>query len=66
MVTKKELAKAIAEELDIPITVAQRVVQRTFDGIVETLAQEGRIELRNFGIFEVKKQTETCSKPPHW
>ena len=27
-----------------------------FDAIMETLATEGRIELRNFGVFEVQKR----------
>jgi nucleoid DNA-binding protein len=27
-----------------------------FDGIMEMLVDEGRIELRNFGVFEVKRR----------
>ena len=52
--TKKELAKAISEELGIPVLVALQAVQKVFDGITETLVEEGRIELRNFGVFEVR------------
>lgn len=63
-VTKKELAKAIAEELDLPAIVAQKAVQHTFDGIVKTLLEEGRIELRNFGIFEVKKRKPRIARNP--
>jgi nucleoid DNA-binding protein len=55
-VTKKELAKAISDELGISTVVALQAVQRAFDGITETLVEEGRIELRNFGVFEVKKR----------
>jgi integration host factor subunit beta len=55
-VTKKDLAKAISDELGITTVVALQAVQRTFDGITETLVEEGRIELRNFGVFEVKKR----------
>ena len=62
--TKKELAKAIAEELDLPVLVTQRVVQRTFDGITETLVEQGRIELRNFGVFEVKKRKPRKARNP--
>ena len=54
--TKKDLAKAIAEELGITAVVALRAVQRAFDKITEALVEEGRIELRNFGVFEVKKR----------
>lgn len=55
MVTKKELAKAIAEELGIPALVAQEVVQKTFDEISQTIQEEGRMELRNSSVFEVKR-----------
>ena len=61
--TKKDLAKAIAEELGITAVVALQAVQRTFDKITEALVEEGRIELRNFGVFEVKKRRprEACN-----
>src|SRR5437764_14716257 len=55
-VTKKEMAKAIATEMGILQSQAREIVQRVFDRITETLVQEGRIEFRNFGVFEVKKR----------
>ena len=64
LVTKKEMAKAIADEMGILQTQAQEIVQRVFDGIVETLVQEGRIELRNFGVFEVKKRKPRKARNP--
>ena len=63
-VTKKELAKAISEELGIPSLVALQAVQRVFDGITETLVEQGRIELRNFGVFEVKKRKPRKARNP--
>ena len=62
--TKKEMAKAIAEEMGITQEQAKEIVQRVFDGIVETLVQEGRIELRNFGVFEVKKRKPRKARNP--
>ena len=64
LVTKKEMAKAIAEEMGLPQTQARAVVQRVFDRITETLVQEGRIELRNFGVFEVKKRQPRKARNP--
>src|SRR5271163_3072239 len=64
VVTKKELAKAIADELGISPVVALQSVQRTFDGITKALVQEGRIELRNFGVFEVKKRKPRKARNP--
>jgi len=54
--TKKEIAKKISEQFGITVLVALEAVQMVFDGILETLVEEGRIELRNFGVFEVKRR----------
>src|SRR5262245_31015583 len=62
--TKKEMAKAIADEMGLTQQQVQKVVQRVFDGITETLVQEGRIELRNFGVFEVKKRKPRKARNP--
>jgi integration host factor subunit beta len=63
-VTKKEIAKAIAEKAGILQVQANEIVQGVFDGILETLVQEGRIELRNFGVFEVKKRKPRNARNP--
>lgn len=54
--TKKELARLIAEDFDITHKFAQQLVQGTFDRIIDVLVKEGRIELRNFGVFMVKQR----------
>jgi integration host factor subunit beta len=63
-VTKKEIAKAIAEEVGITGVVVTEAVQRVFDGIIEVLVSEGRIELRNFGVFQVKKRRARQARNP--
>ena len=62
--TKKEMAKAIAGEMGLTQLQVQGVVRRVFDGITETLVREGRIELRNFGIFEVKERKPRKARNP--
>ena len=62
--TKKEMAKAIAEEMGLTQLQVQGVVRRVFDGITETLEREGRIELRNFGVFEVKERKPRKARNP--
>jgi nucleoid DNA-binding protein len=42
----------------------KEIVQKTFDAIVDTLIQERRIELRNFGVFEVKKRAARKARNP--
>ena len=54
--TKKEIASKTAKQFEITQLLALEVVQMVFDGIIETLLSEGRIELRNFGVFEVKRR----------
>jgi nucleoid DNA-binding protein len=63
-VTKKDLAKKIAEAMGINQLLALEIVQMTFDGIIETLVNEGRIELRNFGVFEVKQRQPREARNP--
>src|SRR5579859_992681 len=62
--TKKEMAKAIAEEFSLPAATVLQIVQRAFDGITETLVTEGRIELRNFGVFQVKERKPRRARNP--
>ena len=62
--TKKDIARAIAARSGIQQVQALAVVQGVFDGIVETLASEGRIELRNFGVFEVRRRKPRKARNP--
>lgn len=62
--TKKEIVRVISEELGLTQQDTKEVVQRTFDSIVETLVREGRIELRNFGVFEVKPRAARKARNP--
>lgn len=62
--TKKEIVKAISEEIGLTQLKTKEIVQKTFDAIVETLVADGRIELRNFGVFEVKKRAARKARNP--
>jgi nucleoid DNA-binding protein len=63
-VTKKEIVKTISEEIGLTQLKTKEIVQKTFDAIVETLVDDGRIELRNFGVFEVKKRAARKARNP--
>jgi nucleoid DNA-binding protein len=63
-VTKKEIVKTISEEIGMTQLKTKEIVQKTFDAIVETLVDEKRIELRNFGVFEVKKRAARKARNP--
>jgi nucleoid DNA-binding protein len=62
--TKKEIVKQISDEIGLTQLKTKEIVQKTFDAIVETLLQERRIELRNFGVFEVKKRKARKARNP--
>ncbi len=62
--TKKEIVKAISEELGLTQLKTKEIVQKTFDAIIETLVTDRRIELRNFGVFEVKERAARKARNP--
>jgi integration host factor subunit beta len=63
-VTKKEIVKQISERIGLTQLKTKEIVQQTFDAIVDTLIEVGRIELRNFGVFEVKMRKARKARNP--
>ena len=64
VVTKKEIVKTISEELGLTQLKTKEIVQKTFNAIIDTLVKDRRIELRNFGVFEVKKRKARQARNP--
>lgn len=66
VVTKKEIVKTISEEIGLTQLKTKEIVQKTFDAIVEALVEsdDHRIELRNFGVFEVKQRAARKARNP--
>ena len=62
--TKKEIVKDISDVAGLTQLKTKEVVQKTFDAIVETLLTDRRIELRNFGVFEVKRRKARKARNP--
>lgn len=62
--TKKEIVKTISNEIGLTQLKTKEIVQKTFDAIVDILVQEGRIELRKFGVFQVKKRAARKARNP--
>jgi integration host factor subunit beta len=72
-VTKKEIVRDICQRANDEELIAKgnltqlatkEIVQWTFEAIIETLVREGRIELRNFGVFEVKQRKPRKARNP--
>lgn len=62
--TKKDIVRTISEEVGLTQQQTKEIVQKTFDAIVECLVRERRIELRNFGVFEVKPRAARKARNP--
>jgi nucleoid DNA-binding protein len=62
--TKKNLVQSIAEQLDRPQLETKAIVQKTLDAIINVLVAEGRVELRNFGVFEVRMRKPRQARNP--
>ena len=61
---KKEIVESVSTDLDIDAEQARRIVQGVLDTVLETLATEGRLELRNFGVFEVQRRAARKARNP--
>lgn len=62
--TKKEIVRTISEEIGLTQLKTKEIVQKTFDAIIDALVEDGRIELRNFGVFEVKRRAPRKARNP--
>ena len=63
-VTKKEIVRKISEDIGLTQLKTKDIVQKTLDAIIATLVSQGRIELRNFGVFEVKQRKARKARNP--
>jgi len=63
-VTRKDIVRTIAEEIDLPQLRTRQLVQRTFEALIEALVREGRVELRNFGVFQIKHREARLARNP--
>ncbi|MBN2712790.1 MAG: HU family DNA-binding protein [Planctomycetes bacterium] len=54
----------IAKEMGMRQTDIKRIVQMTLDGIIDVLADKQRLELRNFGVFEVRTRKPRKARNP--
>ena len=59
-VTKAHLARTVADQLGLPVSLAEQVVNAAFGGLASSIMEGRRIEIRGFGTFKV---VETNPKP---
>jgi|ERR1051325_10938552 nucleoid DNA-binding protein len=63
--TKRDLVIRISNETGLVQQQVLDVVQKTLDYIAEALARHDKVELRNFGVFEVKIRKARVGRNPN-
>jgi nucleoid DNA-binding protein len=63
--TKRDLVVRISEETGLVQQDVLNVVQKTLDYISEAVTRGQKVELRNFGVFEVKVRKARVGRNPN-
>ena len=61
---KRDIVLKISQDSGMKQVVVKEIVQKTFDVILDALKAGKRIELRNFGVFQVKKRKKRIGRNP--
>lgn len=62
--TQKTFVNELAVELALPKAQVERVVDAWMEKVVARLVEEGRLELRGFGVFTVKDRKGYKTQDP--
>ena len=62
--TKFDMVARIAGQTGMEHQKVKAIVQHTLDQIVDVIATDGRIELREFGVFEVRLTAPRTGRNP--
>ena len=62
--TKKDIVLRITDMTAIKQVDVKKVVQKTFDVIVDSLMRLEKVELRNFGVFKIKERRARFGRNP--
>ena len=63
-VTKKELIDKIADRTQAKRVLVKRIVQSFLDEITAELAEDNRLEFRDFGVFETRIRASRIAQNP--
>ncbi len=61
---KSDLVRELAEEIEVSEREARQLVKHFFKSIGKILEEEGRLELRGFGVFELRQRKGRTSQNP--
>ena len=61
---KADLVNRVAEVADVPRSTAAQAVETIFEAMKATLGKGQRIELRGFGVFQVRDRKRGIGRNP--
>ena len=62
--TKKDIVIKITDVTGIKQVDVKKIVQKTFDVIIDSLIRSEKVELRNFGVFKIKERKSRTGRNP--
>ena len=62
--TKKDIVLRITDLTGIKQVDVKKIVQKTFDVVIESLVRAEKVELRNFGVFKIKERKARFGRNP--
>ncbi len=62
--TKRDLCEKIARKTDNTHIIVKEIIQLFLDEIIGELSDAHRIELRDFGVFEIRKRAARKARNP--
>ncbi|MCX7002243.1 MAG: integration host factor subunit beta [bacterium] len=63
-ITKRDLVERVADGVEAEPALVRDVIQLLLDTIIEHLVDGNRVELRNFGVFSVKRRRPRIGRNP--
>jgi nucleoid DNA-binding protein len=63
--TKRDMVTSISEEVGITQQETFAVIQKVLENIIDNLAHGNNVELRNFGVFEVRLTKPRVGRNPN-
>jgi len=64
MRTKRDIVGRLVCEHELTVQQANGVFGSVLEGILEAVLTNGRLELRNFGVFQVKQRAARVARNP--
>lgn len=62
--TQRVIADTVAQELNIPLRLGRRFLQRVIDIIADDIVYTGKVEIRGLGVFAITKRPAHKTKIP--